>query len=305
MYKGLTTLSFGLLTLLMSGLQMGTAYAAEVSISESSMPLKFNYKPGCADFLLIVRGDMTPGDGARLTRAIQEVESRSKDRPCADKFLRMQLISDGGSVEAAIELGRVIRKYGMNVIVPSKSHCFSSCVLALAAGADRIPLGRVGIHRPYFGDLSNQASIDEIRKRQSAVRIKIRSYLAEMDVSPALMDLMLSVPPEKVRILSEQELADFRLTGKDPSFEEMEIAKEAKFWGLTSFDYRRGVENVNRLCPSVLDNGYEFYACQIRVMLNLTMAEAKRRLESSKVCDKLEHQESIACISKIYKGERN
>ena len=55
MYKGLTTLSFGLLTLLMSGLQMGTAYAAEVSISESSMPLKFNYKPGCADFLLIVR----------------------------------------------------------------------------------------------------------------------------------------------------------------------------------------------------------------------------------------------------------
>lgn len=302
MCKRLTFLLFGALTLLMSGLQMGTAYAAEVFISEGSMPREFNYKPGCTDFLLVVRGDMTPGDGARLTRAIQEVESRSKDRPCADKFLRMQLLSDGGSVEAAMELGRVIRKYGMEVIVPTDSHCFSSCVLALAAGADRLPFGRIGIHRPYFGDLSNQASIEEIRKRQNAVRLKIRSYLAEMDVSPTLMDLMLSIPPEKVRILSKQELSDLRLTGKDPSFEEREIARQAKFWGLTSSEYRARSEVVSSRCRK--KSGIVDSVCQIQIMLRVSRAEAERRYAASDKCLDVPNEAYFECSSGYVTGRR-
>ena len=302
MYKGLASLSFGVLTLLMSWLQMGTAYAAEVSISESGNPREFNYKPGCADFQIFVSGDITPGDGDRLTRAIQRVESRSRDRPCSDKFFMMKLISNGGSVEAAMELGRVIRKYGMLVIVPLDSNCFSSCVLVLAAGADRASYGRVGIHRPYFGDLSNQASLEEIRKRQNAVRIKIRSYLAEMDVSPTLMDQMLSVPPEKVRILSKQELSDLRLTGKDPSFEEREIARQAKFWGLTSSEYRARSEVVSSRCRK--KSGIEDSVCQIQIMLKVSRAEAERRVAAEDKCLDVPDEAYFECSSGYLTGRR-
>jgi len=282
MQKSLVILLFGALTLIAASLQSRTAYAAEVSVFASDLPREYKYAPSCGDFTLEMKGDITAGDGARLTQRIKEVESRSGGQSCSNQFLAMRMVSDGGSVDAAIELGRVIRKYGIRVIVPFESNCFSSCVLALAAGADRDAYGRVGIHRPYFGDLSNQASVEEIRKRQDKMRINIRSYLAEMDVSPTLFDLMLSIPPEKIRILNDKELSDLRLHGKDASFEEREVAQQAKFWGLTSLEFRKRAEEMRRQCRTE-SKGFDT-VCQIQIMQKISKAEALRRQNASEKC---------------------
>lgn len=278
MKKILVIFLCGALTLTTATFQPRAASAAEVSVRESENLRQFNIA-NCNNFFLELKGDITAGDGARLTRVIKELEFQLGGQSCSNKFLFMRLISDGGSVDAAMELGRVIRKYGMRVVVPSNSNCLSSCVLALAAGADRIALGRVGIHRPYFEDLSNTSSVEEIRKRQDKMRINIRSYLAEMDVSPTLFDLMLSISPEKIRILNEKELSDLRLDGKDASFEEREVAQQANFWGLTSLEFRKRNEEVKQQCRS-FSTGIDF-VCRIKIMQKVSQTEAQHRHNAS------------------------
>ena len=58
--------------------------------------------------------------------------------------------SNGGEVEAAMELGRVLRKLGVTAVVAEGDQCLSSCVFAFMGGDRRTVAGRIGIHRPYF-----------------------------------------------------------------------------------------------------------------------------------------------------------
>ena len=48
----------------------------------------------------------------------------------------------------------------------------------------------------------------------------MRSYIERMDLSPQLLDAMLAVPPDEIRILTEDKMRDFRIAGTDANFEE-------------------------------------------------------------------------------------
>jgi len=71
----------------------------------------------------------------------------------------IHLDSQAGSIDAAIEIGRIVRKSQMMVVVDADSKCASACVLIFAAGVMRMNYGPVLVHRPY-GEATG-ASLEE------------------------------------------------------------------------------------------------------------------------------------------------
>ena len=138
--------------------------------------------------------------------------------------------SRGGSVVAAMAIGRMLRREHAHLIVDD--FCISACVLILAGAVDR-QIGRsavVGIHRPYLATTPQQTPTpDQVRKNYAAMLQDIRSYLREMNVSEQLASDMLATPPERVRILTQAELKGYGLAGIDPS-EQQRRAIENEAW---------------------------------------------------------------------------
>lgn len=112
--------------------------------------------------------------------------------------------------------------------------CNSACPILLAGGVRRIasPFARVGVHqivttreryrnkyKVYQERLSNGSTvtkrelverkkIETVRSTElrGSLRSDLENYLTAMNVKPALIELMLSTPPEDIRYLSLEEL---------------------------------------------------------------------------------------------------
>lgn len=89
---------------------------------------------------IFVTGDILPDDDTRFG----ELSSRY---PNAVVYLE----SAGGSLVAAIEIGKLVRQRGHATVVLDGSACTSACALVWIAGAPRYlgDLGRVGFHASY------------------------------------------------------------------------------------------------------------------------------------------------------------
>jgi hypothetical protein len=85
----------------------------------------------------VYTGDIVKGDADRLDGYIGKLAKL--DNPT--RIGMIQLSSNGGDVEEALRLGRILRKNKIQVIIPMDSHCYSSCVLLLAGGVARFPWG--------------------------------------------------------------------------------------------------------------------------------------------------------------------
>ncbi|MDD5587047.1 MAG: hypothetical protein PHY92_08870 [Alphaproteobacteria bacterium] len=189
------------------------------------------YRESC-DFsaaqFLFLRGE--------INRALENTVKRFYGRVLADDFIRKAmsrnkapgfivfLSSAGGSVNAALRLGRFIRKLGASVFVDGE--CSSACVFVLAAGVKRYVNGPVGVHRPYtLRDGAISPSPEDwqtsFRRRKTAM-----DYLAEMQVPVSLFELMDRTPPELLHTLNGQEISEYQLdNGKLPTPEESPAAE--------------------------------------------------------------------------------
>src|SRR5262249_4388077 len=107
-----------------------------------------------------MNGEITPDTFGAIESLIGQVH-QSADRlhkQLALDISTLHIDSPGGSVTAAMAIGRLIRKENMRVSVgfPTKSvpvkivgRCISACVLILAGGVGRV-FSVIGIHRPYL-----------------------------------------------------------------------------------------------------------------------------------------------------------
>lgn len=163
----------------------------------------------------VYTGDIIKGDANRLDDYIGKL---AKLEP-STRIGIIQISSNGGDVEEALRIGRILRKNRIQVLIPMDSHCYSSCVLLLAGGVGRFPVGDVGIHSFY--SMSSQkpnADYEQEEKIYAATEKSIRDYLNEMRVSGSVMDAMLRVPSSKLEILDIDKLQEFGLFGIDPVF---------------------------------------------------------------------------------------
>jgi hypothetical protein len=165
-------------------------------------------------------------------------------------MINLDLKSPGGDVSTAIKIGRIIRKYEVNLRVPRDSSCVSSCVLILAGSPIRTIHGRVAIHRPYLPSLPSDTTYVGVRRAFDQIAEATKSYLIEMNVNPDLWDQMVSISPENVRFLSMGELEHFRLIGMDPVTEEIASHNAAKMFGISRKEFLKRQSRANHICKS-------------------------------------------------------
>jgi len=163
---------------------------------------------------------------------------------------RVLLDSHGGDINSAIEIGRLFRKKNVAAMVPGNSVCHSACVFLLAGAKYRNVFGPVGIHRMFPVDTTRKKYSDaqkQYRQRQEFVK----KYLEDMNIPEQLFDALTRTPPEKIRILTTNELDVFGLNRWDPVAEEIANASGARRYGLTTTEYLKRKSLVEKHCEAV------------------------------------------------------
>jgi hypothetical protein len=273
-------LSFGILFFLST-----CVFAADVSVQDFSSQ---GLSPRCSNNTVDFVGDITSGDASKLEKYLKSLESKFDPDECRNGFLMIRINSSGGDALEAIRLGRIIRKYNLNAVITPKAQCLSSCVFLLAGGVRRLVLGSVGVHRPYFGSLDPKLSTEAIKAKRNDFNRHIYEFLDEVDVSKNLLDVMLSVPPESMRFLTEDELQGFRLSIDDASFDEKIVSSKAHFYNITSSEFRKRYSLSEEICsPLFMEKKYSDHElCKEGTLTGLNRIETKRRLKRvTAVCD--------------------
>ena len=132
--------------------------------------------------------------------------------------------SQGGRVGASVALGRMFRAADAAVIVGRigpqgvvNGRCYSACVYALMGARKRVvpKESRVGIHRMFAYDAAGVAPDDLGRTTRVYATpdlvTRLGDYAAAMGVSRELVYAAERVSPERVRILTPQEVRRWRL----------------------------------------------------------------------------------------------
>jgi hypothetical protein len=195
--------------------------------------------------IMKLQGEITAADYEKLKglieRSHREAESKNKDWA----GVHLYLDSPGGNVDAAMAIGRLLRKEHASVRLGyqplhTEGICYSACVLVLAGAVSRnMQDGKVGIHRPYFEVPKDEVSPEKYTEYFRKMLEELRSYFREMNVNEQLADAMLRTEPEHMRVLSSAELNNYGLTGIDPAAREISELNKAQKLGLTRQEYMR------------------------------------------------------------------
>jgi hypothetical protein len=175
-------------------------YAVFISVNAYSA----NFTNGKIDgvgYDISIIGNINTGDALIFQNKINELKKEYEASEWKKKYkdwkflLRVDLNSQGGNLTEESE-----------TFVSYKSECLSSCVFILAAGVNRNVIGKVGIHRPYFEALNSNATTLDIKKMRDENKKVMKEYFVNMDVSDSIIEEMMSIEPNKIKILSEDEL---------------------------------------------------------------------------------------------------
>lgn len=126
----------------------------------------------------------------------------------------LDISSPGGDVTAALTAARRMSVGKWQVAVREGKECNSACVLIYAAGTKRtrFPGAKLGVHR-IFPQQSQAKSVTELDDELADVTEQARQLLRQNGVSQGLIDLMATVPSNRIHYLSIDELVQFGLGG--------------------------------------------------------------------------------------------
>ena len=157
-----------------------------------------------------------------------------------------RLNTEGGDVEAAIAIGRQLRKIGAFALTFDQGRCYSACIFILSGATRRGLSSSIGIHRPY--STGNELDRKKIDASQKSLEKLVKEYLIEVNISPNLYDLMNTIPPEKIYFPTESELQKFGIIEIDPVQQELEDSNEARSFGLSKIEYYKRKSQINNAC---------------------------------------------------------
>lgn len=122
--------------------------------------------------------------------------------------------SPGGNVSKAMELGRLIRSYRLNTLQPKGPDCASACALAFLGGVTRwSEPGAIGVHKSSFSgshSIDTQTAVSAVQQ----LTADVMTYMIEMGVDPALLQLSLQYDSDDMRYLSNSEMKQYRVTNQ-------------------------------------------------------------------------------------------
>jgi hypothetical protein len=147
------------------------------------------------------------------------------------------LDSGGGNVPAAMQIGRLIRKYDGFTQIQFNRKCYSSCALIFIAGVWRFISatgGQLGLHRPYLA--STPQSREAVEKQVPLMLSQVKQYVPEMGITEHFYQQMVNTEPEQMVIYGRY--SKF-VPEYDPVYQEVEIAYRARSYGVTTSEMRR------------------------------------------------------------------
>lgn len=148
----------------------------------------------------------------------------------------IKLDSSGGNISAALKIGRFLRKNDSLATVYENAICLSSCVYVLAGAPNRAVDGTVGIHRPYEPDDKETSGMAQMEKYKKLGK-QIVAYLKEMNIPSRLYDDSLFISPDRVKILSFNDMQAYGLNENDPYADEASTVQKAKKLGISRKEY--------------------------------------------------------------------
>jgi hypothetical protein len=189
---------------------------------------------------IAVVGEIEKGDARKLDALMQQHRST------------ITVTSSGGDVDEALAMGRVLRR--REAVITAEGECFSACVFLYAGAVQRI--GRdatrmakipspVGIHRFFYASLPANRTVADITRERNETRQRIAQFLQDMNVSARVLEMMESIPPERMYKLTWGELASLGMGEWDLAKEEQNIARDANTLGISSVQLR----TVRAACP--------------------------------------------------------
>jgi hypothetical protein len=179
---------------------------------------------------VFLTGEITPADVASAALMVGLVES-GRQRIAGNT---VWLASDGGDIDASMELGRLLRDRRLYTLVGKNDQCMSACVFVFMGGERRSVAGRLGIHRPFFPYTYDTP--DRPARFRHLANV-LRAYIDELDFPASLYAAVMLVPPESIQILTPGELKTYYLEGVSPSSEDRLDALAARRLGLSMRRY--------------------------------------------------------------------
>jgi hypothetical protein len=179
---------------------------------------------------VFLSGEITPADVASATVMVGLLES-GKQKIAGNT---VWLASNGGDIDAGMELGRLLRDRGLYTVVGKNDQCMSACVFVFMGGERRSVAGRLGIHRPFF---PYTYDTPDRQARFRHLTTVLRQYIDELDFPASLYEAVMLVPPESIQILTPGELKTYYLEGISPSSEDRLDALAARRLGLSMREY--------------------------------------------------------------------
>ncbi len=143
-----------------------------------------------------------------------------------NSYRSVVLNSPGGDVEEAIKVADLIKQLALTTKVANQGVCASACFFVWLSGDQRLAgvsgkhIGRIGLHRPYQSNPSNnKSSID----KQIVIQQIVSKYMQEQLVPTRLIDAMMNKPSNDLYWLK---MADLDEIGEyQPGTEELYIKK--------------------------------------------------------------------------------
>jgi hypothetical protein len=213
-----------------------------------------------------VSNEITAADAARVQSLLD----------CSD--VQLWLSGPGGDARAAMVIGRWAREREAITAIDSDSHCYSSCALIFIGGVNRVNLGEIGLHRPYFAGAP--LSEPEVARTVRAMLGDVRNYVEEMGVTSEFANVMVNTPPSEVRVYHHE--IHSLVPETDPLFDEVKVARQARRYGITTDEYRRreqvtaefcDIEDLERRGPGDVDPVALFLGCRELMYRGISQAE--------------------------------
>lgn len=194
-----------------------------------------------------VSGVIEKADLQQLASAVN-IMKKTKATP----YFRLN--SNGGDLEVAIAIGRQLRKFHATALTWDQGQCYSSCVFIYAGAVKRVHSQSIGIHRPYTVR-ADVRDYQDIQNDQRRIAKLAKEYLEEVNVLPSLYDAMVSIPPDRIKLLTEAELDQYGLLQLDPAEQEHEDNASARKYGISIGEFVRRQSQVNITCANAYQYG--------------------------------------------------
>lgn len=143
-------------------------------------------------------GEIVDGDADRLTNAIVFASNRGWD------IKRIWMHSPGGELEAARQLGELVKLLEIQTGVAPDSYCVSACVLIFAAGNKRVvySTSRMGVHSA--GDQeANDAKAPLVETEGArATSVLFARRMAQYGAPASVVTKLITTPPTGITWLN-------------------------------------------------------------------------------------------------------